>query len=227
MCPKNIIETIGLSKVYRNSYGTTEALREVNFAVPEGCFATIIGRSGSGKSTLMNILGCLDRPTVGEYYLAGSNVCGLSPAGLSEIRKNNIGFVFQGFHLIPRLTAEENVALPLLYRQVSREEMVFRARQALDRVGLSDRTRHRSGELSGGQQQRVAIARAIVTCPKLLLADEPTGNLDPESGQAVTDLLRRFNREGTTVVLITHDMKLARLADKVFKIRNGKISEAQ
>ena len=221
-----MIEARGLSRVYSGNAGDVDALIDTNLYVPQGTLTAIIGSSGSGKSTLMNILGCLDKPTAGEYLLNGIRTKDLSQKELSELRKQYIGFVFQNFQLIPRLTAEENVALPLLYRGMSRDEIHTRAREMLQRVGLSARSEHRPGELSGGQMQRVAIARAMVTGPKLLLADEPTGNLDPDATENVLNLLQKCRSDGTTVVLITHDMTVAKKADHVLRISAGRITPA-
>ena len=221
-----MIEARGLTRIYSGICGEVDALVGTDLFVPKGTLTAIIGSSGSGKSTLMNILGCLDKPTAGEYLLNGIRTKDLSQKELSELRKQYIGFVFQNFQLIPRLTAEENVALPLLYRGMSRDEIHTRSREMLQRVGLSARSEHRPGDLSGGQMQRVAIARAMVTGPKLLLADEPTGNLDPDATEKILDLLLKCRSDGTTVVLITHDMSVAEKADHVLRISAGRITPA-
>ena len=219
-----VIEMRGIGKVYRSGRLEVDALREVDLQVRNGDFLAIVGPSGSGKSTLMNLLGCLDRPTSGTYRLAGENVAELDDDALARLRNRTIGFVFQSFNLLPRTTALENVAMPLLYAGVSRAERTRRAREALDRLGLSDRVDHQPSELSGGQQQRVAIARALVTEPAILLADEPTGNLDSQSGADVLTLLHQLNDGGTTVVLITHDADVAEAAKRSVHVRDGRLS---
>jgi putative ABC transport system ATP-binding protein len=183
-----------------------------------------MGPSGSGKSTLMNLLGCLDRPTTGTYRLAGTDVAGLSDDELARVRNRTIGFVFQSFNLLPRTTALENVAMPLLYAGVGRSERLQRARDALARLGLEDRLTHEPSELSGGQQQRVAIARALVSRPAIILADEPTGNLDSASGADVLALLHELNDAGTTIVLITHDSDVAVAARRSVRVRDGRLA---
>jgi putative ABC transport system ATP-binding protein len=193
----------------------------VDLEVRTGEFLAIVGPSGSGKSTLMNILGCLDRPTSGTYALAGVPVADLDDDELASLRSRAIGFVFQSYNLLPRTSALDNVATPLLYQGASRKERVSRATAALERLGLGDRLDHEPSELSGGQQQRVAIARALVTNPALLLADEPTGNLDSASGAEVMGILRQLNAAGRTVVLITHDADVARAAGRQVAIRDG------
>ena len=198
-------------------------MNDVSISVEEGEFIAIVGQSGSGKSTLMNILGCLDTPTSGDYYLNGENVAGMNEKQLTEIRNSQIGFVFQGFNLISGLDALENVELPLLYRGVPRAERRRLAQEALSEVGLADRERHKPFQMSGGQQQRVAIARAIAAKPPLILADEPTGNLDSKSGEAIMHILNSLNAEGRTIILITHDDKIARTADRMVQIQDGKI----
>lgn len=223
---QNMIEARGISRIYSGIAGEVDALINTDLTVPKGSFTAIIGSSGSGKSTLMNILGCLDKPTAGVYYLNGVCTKDLTPRELSALRKKYIGFIFQNFQLIPRLTAEENVALPLLYRGLSRDEIHERSREMLCRVGLSERCEHRPCELSGGQMQRVAIARAMITGPKLLLADEPTGNLDPDATKNVLELLLQCRTDGMTVLLITHDMSVAQQADHVLRISAGRITPA-
>lgn len=197
----------------------------VSLHIRGGEFVAIVGQSGSGKSTLMNMLGCLDTPTGGSYFLDGDDVSDMSDDELADIRNLRIGFIFQGFNLIPGLSALENVELPLIYRGMEREARKKLAREALERVGLSHRLRHKPSEMSGGQQQRVAIARAIAARPPILLADEPTGNLDSKSGAEVIDILKELNREGRTVILITHDNGIATMADRVVRIHDGKITE--
>ena len=222
--PGPIIDMRGIGKVYRSGRLEVDALREVDLEVRDGDFLAIVGPSGSGKSTLMNLLGCLDRPTSGTYRLTGENVAELDDDALARLRNRTIGFVFQSFNLLPRTTALENVAMPLLYAGVSRSERTRRAREALDRLGLSDRMDHQPSELSGGQQQRVAIARALVTEPAILLADEPTGNLDSKSGADVLALLHELNDAGTTVVLITHDADVADAAKRSVHVRDGRLA---
>jgi len=203
-----------------------EVLQEVNFSVGKGEFVAIVGPSGSGKTTLMNILGLLDRPDTGDYELHGKQVAKLSPEERAKVRNEAIGFVFQQFHLLPRTTATENVELPMLYSSRSDADIRKRAREALCRVGLEERLTHYPNELSGGQQQRVAIARAIVNDPAVVLADEPTGNLDQKSGSQIMGLFRDLNRNGSTIVLITHDDAIASEASRVVRIDNGQLTEA-
>ena len=205
--------------------GETElhALRGVTLSIDPGEFTAIMGASGSGKSTLMNLLGCLDRPTHGRYLLEGEDVSGLPPDTLAAIRNQTIGFVFQNFNLLTRTSAVENVELPLLYSGVSAAERHARAREALDRVGLADRAQHHPNQLSGGQQQRVAIARALVNRPRLLLADEPTGNLDSRTSVEVMALLQELGRTGITVVLVTHEADIAEYSSRVVVMRDGQV----
>ena len=214
-----------LCRSYRMKGVTVEALCDVSFHIDQGEFAAIVGPSGSGKSTLMHILGCLDSPTSGEYLLAGQDVSRLSSRALARVRGEQIGFVFQGFQLIPRLTALENVALPLLLCGMPKAERTARARLLLERVGLDSRMHHKPAQLSGGQQQRVAIARALSRNPAVLLADEPTGALDPASTREVLILLDELHREGHTVLLITHDMNVARNARRQLCIENGRLTK--
>lgn len=220
---EEIIRLEHISKIYHPGENEIRALSDVSLTIHKGEFVAIVGQSGSGKSTLMNLLGCLDTPTDGAYILEGSDVSTLSDQQLSAIRNRQIGFIFQGFNLIPSLTALENVELPLIYRGVGREERRRAARESLERVGLSNRMRHRPAEMSGGQQQRVAIARAIAAHPPILLADEPTGNLDSASGADVMEILRSLNRDGHTVILITHDSGIAATIDRVVHIQDGQI----
>ncbi|MGI6040264.1 MAG: ABC transporter ATP-binding protein [Eubacteriales bacterium] len=210
-------------KIYGEGLGSeVRALNGVDLSIDRGEFVAIVGTSGSGKTTMMNILGCLDIPTYGDYVLNGELVSELEDTELSRIRNREIGFIFQGFNLIPELTAIENVELPILYSGIkgSRREL---AMDALRRVGLEDRARHRPSEMSGGQQQRVAIARALTTKPPIILADEPTGNLDSKNGEQVMEILRELHSEGSTVVLITHDGTIARMADRIIRLLDGKI----
>lgn len=218
-----MIRTEELTKLYPLGEKTVAALDGVSLHIRQGEYAAIIGPSGSGKSTLMHLLGCLDQPTSGAYYLHGRDVSTLSPQDLAKVRGEEIGFVFQGFQLLPRLTAEENVALPLLLRGVPARQRELRARALLEQVGLGERLRHRPGQLSGGQQQRVAVARALARNPSVILADEPTGNLDGQATKDVLALLEGLHREGRTVVLITHDPAVACRARRQIAIAGGKI----
>ena len=212
-----------ISKIYPGTQRPVTALDGVSFSADVGEFLAVTGPSGSGKPTLMNILGCLDIPTCGQYYLDGENVGALSPAGLTRLRNQSIGFSFQDHNLIPTLTALENVELPLLYRRVPAATRKRMAAEALEQVGLGDRWHHRPGQLSGGQRQRVAIARTLATRPPLILADEPTGSLDPAAGRSVTDLLLRMAEQGHTVIVITHDPALAERAPRRIRIVDGRI----
>lgn len=212
-----------LWKVYRVGDIEVQALRGLNVTINDGEFVAIMGTSGSGKSTLMNILGCLDQPSKGHYRLGGVEVEGLQPDQLAEIRNQKIGFVFQSFNLIPRTSALENAQLPLLYRGLSLKEQRARASTALERVGLKGREHHTPTQLSGGQQQRVAIARALVTSPSLLLADEPTGNLDTGSSYEIMAILEGLNRDGITIILVTHEVDIAALAAREIVIKDGQV----
>ena len=216
-----VIEMEKVCKTYRSGETSVEVLRNIDLRVEPGEFLAITGSSGSGKSTLMNILGCLDTPDSGCYRLYGREIASRDETELSNIRNREIGFIFQGFHLIPTLNAIENVELPLIYRGISREERRKPSTKALQKMGLEERALHRPSQLSGGQQQRVAIARAIAAAPPLILADEPTGNLDAASGKAVMDTLLSLNQEGRTIVLITHDPDVAALAARRICIREG------
>jgi putative ABC transport system ATP-binding protein len=212
-----------IRRVYRSGRLHVDALRGVDLRVDRGDFVAIVGPSGSGKSTLMHIIGCLDRPTAGEYLLDGERVSGLSDDRLAAVRSRTVGFVFQSFNLLSRTSAVENVATPLLYQGVGRRERLARARASLERLGLGGRLDHEPAELSGGEQQRVAIARALVTDPSLVLADEPTGNLDSVAGGEVMKLLGDLNEAGRTVILITHDAGVAAQARRQVHIRDGQI----
>lgn len=220
-----IIELDGVRKTYRSGSVEFEALRGIDTTVRSGEYVAVIGPSGSGKSTLMNLLGCLDVPTEGRYVLAGDDTSSLDETALATIRNRRIGFVFQQFHLLPSMTALRNVELPLVYAGVSRAERRERAAAALSRVGLADRLDHRPGELSGGQQQRVAVARALVTEPALLLADEPTGNLDSRSTHDVLGLFDELHAAGRTIVLITHEPDVAARAERNLVIDDGLITQ--
>jgi putative ABC transport system ATP-binding protein len=222
-----MIRLRNISKSYkRTGEGELKVLKEVSFEVERGEFVAIVGSSGSGKSTLMNILGLLDTPDSGEYELAGTNVSSLSPSELASTRNSTIGFVFQQFHLLPRTTATENVELPLVYSNTINGDARNKAIDALCRVGLEDRLTHYSAELSGGQQQRVAIARALINDPDIILADEPTGNLDQAAGRQIMDLFRKLNSAGSTIILITHDPELAGQASRLVYIDDGRLSPA-
>ena len=213
-----------VSRVYRMGPVQVPALADVSLQIGTGEFVAIVGPSGSGKSTMMHILGCLDRPTHGTYHLAGAPVAELDDDSLARLRSRTIGFVFQSYNLLPLTSALENVATPLLYQGVRRAERLRRARATLERLGLGDRVDHEPTELSGGQQQRVAVARALVTEPALILADEPTGNLDSHAGAEVTALLRELHRTGRTVVLITHDIDVAATADRQIHLLDGRLA---
>jgi len=219
-----LIALEGVSRVYTSGRLAVPALVSVDLQVARGEFVAIIGPSGSGKSTLMNILGCLDRPTEGRYILDGTPVDSLDDDGLARLRSRSIGFVFQSYNLLPRTSALENVATPLMYQGVPRHERHARAQAALERLGLGDRLDHEPAELSGGQQQRVGIARAIVTEPAILLADEPTGNLDSHSGAEVIALFHALHASGRTIILITHDVDVAAVASRQVHLRDGRIA---
>lgn len=218
-----LVEIRDMSKIYNPGENEVRALDHVNVTIDEGEFVAIIGHSGSGKSTLMNMLGCLDVPTSGLYRLHGQNVSEMDDNELSDIRNREIGFIFQGFNLIPNLTALENVELPLIYRGVSKSKRRQLSELALKKVGLENRIAHKPSEMSGGQQQRVAIARAIAQAPPIILADEPTGNLDSHSTQEIMGILQALHSEGRTVILITHDNDIAARAKRVIKIKDGHV----
>lgn len=218
-----LIKLENIYKIYGSGNTEVVALSRVNLTIESGEYCSIMGTSGSGKSTMMNILGCLDRPTKGEYYLNGDNVASLSSRQLAIIRNQRIGFVFQQFHLLPQLSALENVILPMKYAGVSPEEQKTRAVDALTKVGLENRLNNRPNQLSGGQQQRVAIARAIVNKPLILLADEPTGALDTETTHEVMNIFADLNQEGMTIILVTHEHEVAQLTRRVIQFSDGKI----
>ncbi|BAJ62826.1 ABC transporter ATP-binding protein [Anaerolinea thermophila] len=222
-----IIQTVQLVKIYGSGENRVTALDGIDLTIESGEFVAIMGPSGSGKSTLLNILACLDRPTEGQYILAGEDVSGYNRAQLAEIRSRQLGFVFQSYNLLPRLTALENVLLPLLYRReerLSHAERVEKALASLESVGLADRAHHYPNQLSGGQQQRVAIARALINDPLLILADEPTGNLDSHASEEIIELLTTLNQRGRTIVMVTHEPDMARHAQRVLMIRDGKLA---
>jgi putative ABC transport system ATP-binding protein len=210
-------------KIYNPGENEVRALNDISLQIAKGEFVAVIGQSGSGKSTFMNMLGCLDVPTSGSYFLNGRDVAGLSDDELSEIRNREIGFIFQGFNLIPNLTALENVELPLIYRNVPAARRRELSVASLKKVGLENRMEHKPSEMSGGQQQRVAIARALAAAPPMILADEPTGNLDSASSKEIMQILRGLHEEGRTVILITHDNKIAESAKRVIRIMDGKV----
>jgi ABC-type antimicrobial peptide transport system, ATPase component len=222
---KEIITLNQVSKLYTIGGETVHALDEASLTICEGEFVSIVGPSGSGKSTLMNIIGCLDTADSGEYMLDGQPIDRYSEKELAKIRNKKIGFVFQNFNLIAKLTAEENIELPLIYQRTGYSERKKRVKEALERVELTPRKDHKPTELSGGQQQRVAVARALVTKPSILLADEPTGNLDSKTGEDIMNLFHELNEAGNTIVLITHDRDVAKQAKRIVNIRDGKVSE--
>ncbi len=223
---KWVVEAKDITKVYQMGEVEVHALRGLSVQIAPGEVLSIMGPSGSGKSTLMNILGCLDRPTSGEYSLNGESVATLSDDQLADIRNRGVGFVFQSFNLLPRQTALANVELPMRYAELNGRNRKQVATEALEAVGLGDRIRHRPNELSGGQLQRVAIARALVNNPAIIMADEPTGNLDSKSGDEIMGLLRKLNEDrGTTLIVVTHDPEIADLTDRVITLRDGCIEE--
>ena len=220
-----ILELREIYKDYQQGKLVVPVLKHVNFSIEEGEYTAIMGTSGSGKTTMMNIIGCLDKATSGDFYLDGQDINKCTENEMSDIRLHKIGFVFQSFHMLPKQTALENVEMPLTYAKVPKKERREKALRALERVGLADRVDFRPNQLSGGQMQRVAIARAIVNSPKLLLADEPTGALDTKSGEQVMELFQSLNKEGVTVLMITHDPEIASFAKRVVTIRDGVLSE--
>ncbi|MGV2940476.1 ABC transporter ATP-binding protein [Mesobacillus sp. LC4] len=218
-----MIELKQITKSFEVGRETIEVLKGIDLSIQAGESVAIMGPSGSGKSTLMNIIGCLDKPTAGEYELAGENVSRYLDAELAKVRNRSIGFVFQQFHLLPRLTAVQNVELPMIYSGISKKERLERARVALEKVGLGDRMNHFPNALSGGQKQRVAIARAIVNEPKIILADEPTGALDTKTSETIMELFTGLNEEGSTIVLVTHEPEVAEYAQRTIMVRDGLI----
>jgi len=218
-----MIKINNMYKIYKMGANEVRALNGVSLHIKPNEFVSIIGPSGSGKSTLMNMIGCLDTPTSGEYYLDGREVSKLKDDALAEIRNRKVGFIFQQFNLLPKLTAIENVELPLIYMGIGKKERKKMAAEALEHVGLGDRMHHKPSELSGGQQQRVAIARALASRPPIILADEPTGALDSKSGMEIMKMLHELHEEGKTIVLITHDNNIAKQAERIIRIQDGQI----
>lgn len=220
-----MIRSEHLNKVYRMGKIEVPALRDVSLEIEEGEFLAIVGSSGSGKSTLLNMLGCLDKPTSGAVFIDGVNTASLSESELAEIRREKIGFIFQQFNLIHSLNALENVSLPMFFAGVGRDERLKRAAELLIKVGLEKRMHHKPSELSGGQQQRVAIARALSNNPAIIIGDEPTGNVDSETGDAIMGILEALNREGRTVIVVTHDLEIATHAPRVIRMKDGRLIE--
>ncbi|HZK88142.1 MAG TPA: ABC transporter ATP-binding protein [Anaerovoracaceae bacterium] len=222
---KEIIRLENIYKTYKNGTINVEALKDINLTINEGEFVAIMGVSGSGKSTLMNILGCLDRPTGGNYYIEGVDVSEKTDDQLSQVRNKNVGFIFQSFNLIPRTTALKNVELPMIYAKIPQEERKIRAMELLNGVGLGDRYHHMPNELSGGQKQRVAIARALTNKPPIILADEPTGNLDSKSSIEIMEIFRKLNKEDkNTVIIVTHEHDIAKYTDRIITFFDGEIT---
>lgn len=222
---KEILSMTGIVKTYQMGEDESVVLKGIDLTVREGEFLAVLGPSGSGKSTLMNIIGCLDVPTSGEYILSGRKIGEQDEKTLAHIRSKEIGFIFQSFHLLQRQTAFENVELPLIYADIPEKQRHMRAKEMLERVGLADKMYHYPNQMSGGQQQRVAIARAISTNPTILLADEPTGALDQKTGKSVMELFHELNNEGRTIIMITHDVNIAKHAGRIVRILDGNISE--
>jgi putative ABC transport system ATP-binding protein len=220
---ESIIKVVNIAKTYVVGTETIHALRSVNMEIYKNEYVALMGSSGSGKSTLMNVLGCLDTPSSGEYFLNGINVAKMTDNELADIRNRQIGFVFQSFNLLPRSTALDNVALPLIYAGIGKEEREARAFEALKSVGLDERVTHRPNELSGGQRQRVAVARALVTNPAIILADEPTGNLDSKTSEEIMELFAEIHRKGNTVILVTHEEDIARHAHRIIRLKDGSV----
>ncbi len=218
-----VIRLVDIVKSYIMGDSVVHALDHVNVQIGEGEFTSIMGPSGSGKSTMMNILGCLDRPTSGHYFLRGRDIAGYNDDELAHTRNAEIGFVFQNFNLLPKLTAQVNVALPLVYARINEEERMVRAARALESVGLGNRLDHKPNEMSGGQRQRVAIARALVNNPAIIMADEPTGNLDTKSSYEIMDIFKAMNDEGKTIVMVTHEPDIAQQTKRILVMRDGKL----
>ncbi|HEY8404367.1 MAG TPA: ABC transporter ATP-binding protein [Flavobacteriales bacterium] len=224
---QEIIRIEGLTKYYRIGEEVIKALNGVDLSIYKNEYVALMGPSGSGKSTIMNIIGCLDTPTSGRYFLNGPDVAQLNDNQLAEIRNKEIGFVFQTFNLLPRYSALDNVALPLVYAGVPKEERLERARQALIQVGLAERMNHKPNELSGGQRQRVAVARALVNKPSIILADEPTGNLDTKTSYEIMNLFDEIHQAGNTIIIVTHEEDIAQMAHRIVRMRDGKIESDQ
>ncbi|EMG28706.1 ABC transporter ATP-binding protein [Listeria fleischmannii 1991] len=218
-----LIDLKHISKSYQMGSETLKVLDDITFNVASGEFLTITGQSGSGKSTLLNIIGCLDLPDEGDYYLSGEKLLGISDNKLAAVRNQQLGFIFQQFNLLTNLTVLENVELPLIYRGIKKSERIEKARHFIERVGLGDKVKHLPNQLSGGQQQRVAIARALVGSPSILLADEPTGSLDSKNGWEVLKMLQNINQEGRTIIMITHDKEIADEGSRTLKMQDGKL----
>jgi putative ABC transport system ATP-binding protein len=220
-----MIEVNGVSRIYGEGSAQVIALSNVSLHIEENEFVAIMGTSGSGKSTLMNILGCLDTPSSGEYCLSGESVKNIDDESLSQIRNQKIGFIFQTFHLLPRLSAQGNVSLPLRYSNVSTEEAGVRALEMLEKVGLTSRAHHKPFEMSGGQRQRIAIARALINKPKVIFADEPTGNLDSKTSHEIMDLLCKLHQQGQTIIMVTHEEDIAAYANRIIRMKDGHVIE--
>ncbi len=224
---ETIIQTTGLSRDYMVGAQVVHALRDLDLKINRGEFVAVMGPSGSGKSTCMHLLGCLDTPSSGSYELDGEDISGIGSDELASVRQRKVGFVFQAFNLLPSMSAQRNVEMPLMYGAIERERRRTRASEALDAVGLSDRAHHLPTQLSGGQMQRVAIARAIVNRPSLLLADEPTGALDTTTGQEIMNLFRDLNNQGITIILVTHEQEVANFAQRILEFRDGRLTSDQ